>query len=131
MKVTVYGRSDDLVEVDGDLSEEFGGGEAGTTLVFGDGTHLLVKYADDGCWRIERTKTGTATCTKVFTATDSDSKEYSDRVELEGDLVSVDKVRSRGEIVDALDGARWREVRAASVEDALALYALAKKVGAI
>ena len=126
MKVRVYGSSDDLVEVEGDLSEEFDGDKV--NLIFGDGTQLLVWYGNDGCWHITRAKEGTATYTKVFTATDSNSDSYSDRVELEGDLISVDKLRSHQEMVSALDNARWRNV---SAENALALYALAKKAGAL
>ena len=125
-KVTVYGSSDDLVEVEGDITDEFNGDTV--TLIFGDGTHLLAQYADDGCWHINLTKEGTATYRKVFTATDSDSDSYSDRVELEGDLVSVDKLRSRSEIVDALGNASWRNI---SEADAQALYAMAKKTGAL
>ena len=126
MKVTVSGASDDLVEVDGDLSEEFGGDEV--TLVFGDGTHLLVRYAEDGCWRVSLVKQGTATYRHVFTATDSDSDNYSDRAELEGDLISVDMVRDHREIVRMLGSANWRAI---SDDNAQALYALAKKAGAL
>ena len=126
MKVTVSGASDDLVEVDGDLSEEFGGDEV--TLVFGDGTHPLVRYAEDGCWRVSLVKQGTATYRHVFTATDSDSDNYSDRAELEGDLISVDMVRDHREIVRMLGSANWRAI---SDDNAQALYALAKKAGAL
>lgn len=57
MSITVYGASDDLIEVDGDISEEFpylehdttpGGGDL---LAFSDGTILRVAFGTDG-WRI-------------------------------------------------------------------------------
>lgn len=87
--VTVYGASDDLIEVEGHLSEEFNpsdhNGETSMLLAFGDGTVLLVSYTDTGIWRIRRTYTGTA----VY-AMDEDPGDlvdrYSDRVTLSGDL---------------------------------------------
>lgn len=126
MKVTIYGCSDDLVEVEGDLAEEFNGDDV--TLVFGDGTHIHAQYQRDGCWRIDRIKEGTARYAKTFVAVDSDSDDYSDRVELEGALGSVDKIRSHLELIHALEDATWRDI---SKEDAPAIYALAKKAGVL
>ena len=86
-KVTVYGASDDLVEVEGAIDEEFNppsydDARAGTFLAFSDGTLLKIKY--DGCWRIRPVFHGTAKYEKRE-ATDED-KDYSDRVTLDGDL---------------------------------------------
>lgn len=87
MTVTVYGASDDLIEVEGALSEEFNPHELdkGDYLAFSDGTVLSVLYAKDGCWRINRLVQGSANYDKVE-ATGSDSDNYSDRVTLKGDL---------------------------------------------
>lgn len=100
MKVKVYGHSDDLIEVEGDLREEFDRSEG--TLVFGDGTHLHVEYGGEGLWSITRVKKGTAKFKKVFTADDAASNEYSDVVELEGDLVDVDILRTPDQMLEYL-----------------------------
>lgn len=88
--VTIYGASDDLIELDGDLSEEFSAlndyrEETGGLLGFSDGTVLDVIYGHEGIWRIVRVSAGTATFTKDENPLDDDER-YSDRVTLEGDL---------------------------------------------
>src|SRR5678815_754231 len=87
--VTVYGASDDLIEVDGALREEFNPHERdkGDYLAFSDGTVLSVLYAKDGCWRINRLVNGSATYEKAD-ATGADSDNYSDRVTLTGDALT-------------------------------------------
>jgi hypothetical protein len=85
-KVTVYGASDDLIEVEGDIREEFNPRsddveEGNAYLAFSDGTVLKVKY--DGCWRITPVARGSAEYQKTE-ATDED-KDYSDKVTLEGE----------------------------------------------
>lgn len=53
MSVTVYGASDDLIEVSGDISEEFDHyGDDPAELEFDDGTVLRLVYNHDGRWRI-------------------------------------------------------------------------------
>lgn len=83
--VTIYGASDDLIELDGDLSEEFPlRGARGDLVAFGDGTVLRVRFGDDEMWRIETVHAGYAVARKTE-ATDPDV-DYSDRVTLTGDL---------------------------------------------
>lgn len=50
----VYGSSDDLIEVDGDVREEFVlfDEDAGDILAFSNGVVLRVQYDVDGFWRI-------------------------------------------------------------------------------
>lgn len=81
--VTVYGYSDDLIEVDGDIYEEFTlHNEAeGDLLAFSDGTILRVTYGDQGVWRIETVFPGSADLTLVQ-APEHDDANYSDRVTL-------------------------------------------------
>lgn len=51
----VYGASDDLVEIDGDISEEFGRFDSeGDYLAFSDGTVLKAIYDEDGIWRMKQ-----------------------------------------------------------------------------
>ena len=53
--VTIYGASDDLIEVKGDLTEEFNpGGDGPSFLAFTDGTILSVEYGKSGMWGIRR-----------------------------------------------------------------------------
>ena len=95
MKITIYGASDDLVEVEGDISEEFtydsrdGDDEepGGAYLAVSDGTLLRIVYGGKGggLWRITPIKRGSATYEKRE-ATDED-RDYSDRVTLEGDAI--------------------------------------------
>ena len=85
----VYGASDDLVEVDGAFSEEWGCWDAQeSTVIFGDGTELGIAYGPtEPTWTIRLKKAGTATVL-IEKATD-DVTDYSDRATVTGDLGSV------------------------------------------
>lgn len=91
--VQVYGASDDLIELEGDVSEEFSV-SGPYHLLFSDGTQLRIDYAPDNtaCWRIEAVSRGTATIThhpgsedENFHHRDSDVSPYSDLVTLSSD----------------------------------------------
>jgi len=84
MKIKVYGCSDDLIEIEGDISLEFSAYDnRARILAFGDGTLLRIIYDEDGIWRINRLFEGTA----QFTHTQGDiEKDINDIVTLEGDL---------------------------------------------
>ena len=84
--ITIYGASDDLIEVEGAIREEFNphSEHEPDYLAFSDGTVLSVKYDNDGLWRINRVAKGSAKYSKVE-ATDIDD-DYSDRVTLTGDF---------------------------------------------
>lgn len=85
MSIKVYGASDDLIEVEGGISEEFSplyDDEAeGVFLAFSDGTVLHVVYGQGGMWRITPRHLGAATYSKRE-ATNPDD-DYSDVVTLE------------------------------------------------
>ena len=49
----VYGISDDLVELDGAIYDEFGTYDRDSRLKFNNGAVLTVSYTDDGIWRID------------------------------------------------------------------------------
>jgi len=57
MSITVTGASDDLIEVDGDITEEFsptyGTDEDSSILGFSNGVLLRVRYDQDGIWRVD------------------------------------------------------------------------------
>lgn len=90
MSVTIYGASDDLIEIDGDLSEEFGSYDAGTQYV-AVSTGLLATIAygqgDEAFWRIHVLVPGTAPY-KLTQATD-ESSDYSDKLTIEGEVAWV------------------------------------------
>jgi hypothetical protein len=84
--VTIYGASDDCIEIEGDIKDEiYANDDASTKLAFSDGTVLSVNYDRDGLWKVYRLVEGSATMER-FEATDPDSDEYSDRVTLTGDI---------------------------------------------
>lgn len=87
MKLIIYGASDDLIEVEGSISEEFNppDDDEPTLLAFSDGTLLQIQYGKGGAfWRISPLIYGTAKYSKTE-ATDEDG-DYSDRATLEGDF---------------------------------------------
>lgn len=84
MKLTIYGASDDLVEIDGDSPQEFDGDSG--VLAFSDGTLLLIDYGDAGTWDISRLAAGMATYEKVDAESGDSDLNYSDRVTLIGEF---------------------------------------------
>lgn len=93
MSVTIYGVSDDLIEVEGDIREEFNpSDDDSSVLAFSDGTILKAIYDQEGIWRMTPLVRGTAAYS-IEQAVDGDA---TDIVNLEGDITWV------------LFGARWR-----------------------
>lgn len=88
-EVKVYGASDDLIEIDGDVVEEFTWytDDEPAYLGFSDGTVLRIIYDKTALWKIMIINKGTATVEKVFEATDSDGDEYSDIVVLKDEKI--------------------------------------------
>jgi len=83
MSITIRGYSDDLIEVDGDLTEEFNFRDEGTVhIVVADGTVLTIEYGTLGIWRIEHLVAGTATVTIDKNPPD-DTDRYSDVATIE------------------------------------------------
>jgi hypothetical protein len=82
-EVIVYGASDDLIEIEGAIVEEFTAEDEADRLIFSDGTVLEIRYTREGVWRIEDVHRGTARLT-VDVAPDGDEDNYSDRATLEG-----------------------------------------------
>lgn len=89
MSITIYGASDDLIEIEGGIREEFsyvGDGDA-DLLAFSDGTILRVAYTAAGVWRISPVVRGTSELS-IEQATEDDDPNYSDRATLSGAVVS-------------------------------------------
>lgn len=91
MSLVVYGASDDLVEVEGDIREEFNQSmfedETANYLAVSDGTVLRISY--DGIWHIARVAEGAAEYAHEPATAEEGTREdgtpaYSDRVTLTG-----------------------------------------------
>ena len=84
MATKVYGKSDDLVDFDGDVWGEVGcfgtdDSERGVLVVFSDGTMLEVKYGKlgQGIWGINALKRGPL-LDRIDLCDDADAEIYSD-----------------------------------------------------
>ena len=52
-RTVVYGASDDLIEIEGHLSEEFGAYDSDPRyLAFANGVVVKIHYDNDGIWRV-------------------------------------------------------------------------------
>lgn len=84
-QITIYGASDDLIEIDGDINEEFNVlGKEKSILAFSNGTVLRMEYGDDGTWQIRP-----LVVTEEFEfhpAVSADDDNYSDTVVMRGDI---------------------------------------------
>ena len=87
MTIHVTGASDDLIEITGDINEEFSApkcaDDKGAILGFSDGTLLRIRYDEDGIWRIDLVMSGRAKYTKQ---SGSVEKDTFDSVTLTGDV---------------------------------------------
>lgn len=94
-ELTIYGASDDLIEVDGDIREEFTANDGPNLLAFSDGTLLDVRYSESGVWRINAlSRCASTTYVKDEATADEGRREdgtpaYSDKVTLDGFLTWV------------------------------------------
>jgi len=85
-EIVVYGSSDDLIEIEGGISEEFSAPSGGKGLLaFSDGTLLRFVYDAAGVWRFTLAMGGRAEYEKAE-APEGDDDNYSDRVRLIGDI---------------------------------------------
>jgi hypothetical protein len=90
MGLTISGASDDIISIDGDLTEEFyydadrRGDKNGDILAFSDGTVLRIAFDPDGTgnWRITPVARGSANLTVAQTAEEDDT----DRADLDGSI---------------------------------------------
>ena len=85
--IRVYGHSDDCIEVEGDIRDEFSYNYSedeptAKFLAFSDGTALKITYGlDDACWRIGVYATGSA-----VKHTPATGGNYTDVVEIAADI---------------------------------------------
>ena len=77
----ISGHSDDLIEVEGAIREEYSAlDDEGGGLVVGasDGTAVRIRYADNGVWRITPVATGPQSTLSIVQAPEDDDDNYSD-----------------------------------------------------
>lgn len=88
MSVTIYGASDDLIEIEGDIREEFTPPyDEEALLAFSDGTVLRMRYSDSGVWRIAPViSPGELT---IVQAPEDDEDNYSDRATINAPMLWV------------------------------------------
>lgn len=80
----VFGSSDDLIELSGDLREEFSCLEPeGALLAFSNGLVLRVVYSGTGVWRITPV---TGSGYRLTQAPENDPDNYSDRALLDDNI---------------------------------------------
>lgn len=86
MTTTITGHSDDLIELDGDITEEFYAGRADETdyLAFSDGTVITIKYTDEGVWRIHPIVKPNLNLQITQCAGDPNGDVYTDTATIEG-----------------------------------------------
>lgn len=85
MSITVYGASDDLIEITGDITEEWSAYDP-VYLTMSNGSVWRIAYNDFGIWRITPVIVPT-TCRYdlvICTSDDGDDDNYSDRLTVEG-----------------------------------------------
>ena len=87
-RLVISGRSDDLIEVDGDFSDEFGGPgyvELSTGDVF------RVDYEDNGCWNvIHYIKTKLLSSVTIVRKEEEDDDGYTGYAEIAGPIAWID-----------------------------------------
>lgn len=88
MSVTVYGASDDLVEIEGDIREEFGfpwPDDASVFLGFSNG--VVLRVTRPNVWRIA--PVAGADLVQVVQCPEDDEDNYSDRATVSGRVAWV------------------------------------------
>lgn len=83
--IKIYGASDDLIEVSGDIEEEYNvhvfDGDDGRYLAFSDGTVVRVYYDQEAIWRVHTVARGKAEQSHTLPVGEDD---YSEILELTG-----------------------------------------------
>lgn len=74
----IYGASDDLIEIEGDVREEFDVYKAGPQHVAcSDGSLVRIEYTNKGCWEVRVVKLGNGTNAQTVPH-DNDVTSYTD-----------------------------------------------------
>lgn len=81
----LYGASDDLIEIEGAINDEFSSfrDDKEMLLAISDGTLLRILYSHRGVWRFELVSLGAESTYKNIPAPEDDEDNYSDVVTIE------------------------------------------------
>lgn len=92
--VKIYGASDDLVEVEGDVNgcNEYGSFDKATYIHLSTGDVFKAEYTDEGVWKVDRFRNGKKklSIAKEPHADGDDPDPYTDTVTITGDIKWVD-----------------------------------------
>lgn len=90
MEIKIYGSSDDLVVINGDIIEEFyfNDRDDNIFLFISDGTLIQVLYGDHGIWRFLILHKGSCEV-KHDPNPITDDERYSDIITMNGDIIWV------------------------------------------
>lgn len=110
--IRVYGASDDLIEVDGAIREEFSAygldEDDGGFLAFNDGTVLEIHYGASGRWRISCVQEGVASYEKSEATSDEGRREDDPDVPAYSDLVTLTISPDLMQGYQWVEGLMWR-----------------------
>lgn len=84
----MYGASDDLIELEGDIRDEIGAFDVVRKFYLSDGTCGTIEYTEEGVWRISVLETGTAKV-NIIKPTQSEIDEdtnYTDKATFIGNI---------------------------------------------
>ena len=84
MSITIYGASDDLIEVEGDVRDEFYADEM-NLIATSNGVAIRIHYSQAGVWRIEFVG-GDQSLVTITQAPEDDDDNYSDTCIISGDV---------------------------------------------
>jgi len=85
MSVKIYGSSDDLIIVEGDITVEFNAYSTQDECLFlSNGLAFSVEY--NGLWKFQLIRGDGRFINYTHIATDSNSKKYSDVIEIKGTI---------------------------------------------
>ena len=89
MPVTIYGASDDLIEIEGDIDEEWTALQMddgdGAYVALSNGVVVTIRYTDEGVWRVAPSA-GDKSLVSVEFADGPDDDNYSDRATVAGTI---------------------------------------------
>lgn len=79
----IYGASDDLVEVEGDITEEFSAADGDVYIATSSGAVLVASFGRSGVWRISVLHSNQEVHIAVQKSEDRESGSYSDVATIE------------------------------------------------
>lgn len=83
MSITIYGASDDLIEVRGDIADEFYADEV-NLIATSNGVAIRIHYSQAGVWRISQIAGDRGLVSIAQAPEDEDDDNYSDRCTISG-----------------------------------------------